>query len=197
MHIMADESGSRRQFLLSAASLFGGSWLATQGSLVWAAAERAGQSMAAKSAWINLSPDQALTLGALADQIFPPDDLPGATELGAVHFIDAALDGFMAGSKEMLQLGMADLDARAGGPGAFQRLAFPEQTRLVQQIEASPFFGTVHFLTLCGLFAMPAHGGNLNSRAWEMIGFEDRHVWQPPFGYYDAEYTREQNHAGS
>lgn len=194
---MADESGSRRQFLSGAASVFAGSWLATQGPLVWAAAEQAGRSMAAQSAWKHLSPDQALTLGALADQIFPPDDLPGASELGAVHFIDAALDGFMADSREMLQLGLADLDARAGGPGAFQRLAFPEQTGLVQQIEASDFFGAVHFLTLCGLFAMPAHGGNLNSRAWEMIGFEERHVWQPPFGYYDAEHAREQNHAGS
>ena len=23
----------------------------------------------------------------------------------------------------------------------------------------------------------------------ELAGFEDRHVWQPPFGHYDREYT--------
>ncbi len=194
---MADESGSRRQFLRSAASLFGGSWLAAQGPLLWAAAEQAGQAMAMQSAWIHLTPDQALTLSALVDQIFPPDELPGASELGAVYFIDAALGGFMAGSQQMLQLGLADLDERAGGAGAFRQLAFDQQTELLQQVETSDFFGAAHFLTLCGLFALPAYGGNLKGRAWEMIGFETRHVWQPPFGYYDAEYAKEAEHARS
>ena len=23
---------------------------------------------------------------------------------------------------------------------------------------------------------------------WKLIGFEDRHVFQPPFGYYDRDY---------
>lgn len=194
---MADESGSRRQFLRNSASLFGGTWLATKGPLLWAAAEQAAQAAATQSAMVHLSPDQALTLSALTDQIFPPDDSPGAGELGAVYFIDAALGGFMADSKEMLQLGLADLDERAGGPGTFHQLAFEDQTERVQQIEASDFFGAVHFLTLCGLFALPSYGGNINSQAWKMIGFETRHVWQPPFGYYDAEYAKEAEHARS
>jgi hypothetical protein len=23
---------------------------------------------------------------------------------------------------------------------------------------------------------------------WKLIGFEDRHVFEPPFGYYDRDY---------
>ncbi len=194
---MSNESGSRRQFLLKTGSLVWGTWLATQGPLVWAAAEQAVQARASQSAWLHLSSDQAVTLSALADQIFPPDDSPGASELGAVYFIDAALDGFMSGSKDMLFSGLADLDARAGGPGTFHQLAFENQTELVREIEASDFFGAVHFLTLCGLFALPSYGGNVNSQAWKMIGFETRHVWQPPFGHYDAEYAEEAEHAST
>lgn len=194
---MSNESGSRRQFLLNSANLVGGGWLATQGTFVWAAAETAAKAMEAQSAWVHFSPDQALTLGALVDQIFPPDDLPGASELGAVYFIDAASGGFMSNSKEMLKLGLADLDERAGGSGIFHQVAFEQQTEVVRQIETSPFFGAVHFMTLCGLFALPSYGGNVNSLAWKMIGFETRHVWQPPFGYYDAEYAKETGHASS
>jgi hypothetical protein len=36
------------------------------------------------------------------------------------------------------------------------------------------------------MFAMPVRGGNRDKAGWALIGFVDRHVWQPPFGYYDA-----------
>ena len=35
---------------------------------------------------------------------------------------------------------------------------------------------------------MPAYGGNRDGVGWKLIGFEDRHVFQPPFGYYDRDY---------
>ena len=43
-------------------------------------------------------------------------------------------------------------------------------------------------LTLFGMFSMPAYGGNRDGVGWTLIGFEDAHVFHPPFGYYDRDY---------
>ncbi len=194
---MDEHNKPRREFLSAATRLFGAGWLASHSSLIWAAAETAQQALAAQSGFALLSADEALTLAALADQIFPPDETPGASELGAVYFMDAALGGFMTGALPMIQQGIVELDQLAGDPGAFHQLAFDQQTPLVKQLENSPFFGTVHFMTLCGLFAAPSYGGNRQGQAWKLIGFESRHVWQHPFGYYDAHYQGEADHASS
>jgi hypothetical protein len=41
------------------------------------------------------------------------------------------------------------------------------------------------------MFAMPSYGGNRDKLGWALIGFQDRHSWQPPFGYYDKGYSGE------
>jgi gluconate 2-dehydrogenase gamma chain len=198
---MKKRSPSRRDFLQVSASVLGGAWINTHATAVLAAAETAQQAISNSAAMAHLTAGEASTLAALADQIFPPDETPGkspgASELGAVHFIDAALGSFMAGAAPLIRQGLADLDQSAADAhsAAFQDLPFEQQTALVQQIESSPFFGRVHFLTLCGLFALPAYGGNSGGSGWKMIGFEARHVWHAPFGYYDAQYAQEQNHA--
>lgn len=196
---MKNRSPSRRDFLQVSASVLGGAWLSTHGAAVLAAAGTARQAMAQQAEMAHLSAQEASTLAALADQIFPPDDSPGASELGAVHFLDAALGSFMAGAAPMVSAGVTDLNARAAAAHSakFEELGFEQQTALVQEIESTAFFGAIHFLTLCGLFALPAYGGNIDNNAWKLIGFESRHVWQPPFGYYDALYEKEQNHASS
>ena len=57
----------------------------------------------------HVDPDSARIFAAVADQIYPPDDTPGAAELGAVAFLDQAVGTFMAGPWPMLQAGLADL----------------------------------------------------------------------------------------
>jgi len=193
---MSKMPGTRRDFLTKTASVMAGTWMASHGAALFAAAESAQKARANQSALKNLTETEALTLAAIADQVFPPDELPGASELGAVYFMDAALGGFMADLMPLIKQGVTDLDRRAA-PAAFHELSFDEQTDLIRQIETSPFFTNVHFLTLCGLFALPAYGGNRDGEAWKMIGFEARHVWQAPFGYYDAEYAKENDHASS
>jgi len=193
---MSKMPGTRRDFLTKTASVITGTWMASHGAALFAAAESAQKAMATQSAFNHLTEAEALTLAAIADQVFPPDDLPGASELGAVYFMDTALGGFMADLMPLIKQGVTDLDNRAA-PATFHELAFDQQTTIVREIENSPFFGNVHFLTLCGLFALPSYGGNKNGEAWKMIGFEARHVWQAPFGYYDAEYAKENGHASS
>jgi hypothetical protein len=58
----------------------------------------------------------------------------------------------------------------------------------LHEVETTAFFATVRRLTLLGLVAMPKYGGNHDKAGWKLLGFEDRHVWQPPFGYYDKDY---------
>ena len=41
---------------------------------------------------------------------------------------------------------------------------------------------------LLGLLALPKYGGNKDNAGWALIGVEDNHYWEPPFGYYDRDY---------
>ena len=45
-------------------------------------------------------------------------------------------------------------------------------------------------LTLLGMFTSPKYGGNFQGSGWKLMGFVDRHVFAPPFGYYDAAVHR-------
>jgi hypothetical protein len=44
-------------------------------------------------------------------------------------------------------------------------------------------------LTLFGMFSTPSYGGNRDGAGWKLLGFEDMHAFQPPFGYYDRNYA--------
>jgi len=68
----------------------------------------------------------------------------------------------------------------------FAALPPDAQTTLLKSEEASPFFQTVRFMTIAGMFAMPAYGGNRNHAGWKMLGFQHQHAWLPPFGHYDT-----------
>lgn len=175
---------SRRGFLRDASMALGGAWLAVHLDEVLAA----GQAAARATGWKVLEAAEVAALAAFADRVFPPSDTPGAAELGAVRFLDNTFDGFMAGVLPMVREGIADLDARARAldAAAFSGLDAKRQAEVMRQVEATPFFSTLHFLVLCGLFAMPGHGGNRDGAAWALLGFESRHAWQPPFGFYDA-----------
>jgi hypothetical protein len=38
------------------------------------------------------------------------------------------------------------------------------------------------------MFSLPSYGGNRDGVGWKLIGFEDSHVFYPPFGHYDRDY---------
>lgn len=180
------QMGSRRQFLRESGLLLGGSWLGVTMPALMATAQVACARRDSAAGWSNLSDAEAETLSAVADQIIPPDETPGASEAGVVYFIDEALNGFMQGAGGLLSTGVASLDTRAGR-NRFVELPFDAQTAILKDIENTPFFQTMLMLVQAGMFALPAHGGNRGGAGWELIGFEHRHVWQAPYGYYDAE----------
>jgi hypothetical protein len=39
------------------------------------------------------------------------------------------------------------------------------------------------------MFSLPGYGGNRDYVGYDLIQFDNQHVWQPPFGYYDADYA--------
>ena len=192
---MNKNKNSRRTFLAQAGGIAGGGWLAVNAPLLLAAGQAAQEQRSAGQRWLNMSSPQARSFAAVVDQIIPPDDLPGAAEAGVVYFIDQALGGFAAGQDALLKKGLADLDrrARAAAPAAegFASLSFEQQTALLVEIDTTPFFNQMIFLTHCGMFAMPSWGGNKDLAGWNLIGFDSRHAWQPPFGFYDAQAMAE------
>src|SRR5277367_2728369 len=83
----------RRSFLVGATTGLGGAWLAANWSVALAASVHA-RSMVISSAppkFEFFSEQQAIEVAAIASRIIPSDDSPGATEAGAVYFIDRGL----------------------------------------------------------------------------------------------------------
>jgi gluconate 2-dehydrogenase gamma chain len=151
----------------------------------------AGQSLGeAKIAF--LSSGEAADIEAVTAQIVPTDDTPGAREAGAVYFIDRALATFfaqLAGDyRAQLKAFQAAYRERHPGAQSFSSLTSEQQIEFLEGIDETPFFNTTRVLTLLGMFTLPSYGGNRDGTGWKLIGFEDRHAFHPPFGYYDRDY---------
>ena len=184
-------TSTRRDFLRASASALGGAWLTAQWPAILAAASAARTAQAAGAAFTHLDPDDARDLEGIAAQIIPTDDTPGAREAGVIYFIDAALGSFAAARAGLLRDGLAALNAKVQSAHApatrFAALDDPTQEAVLKSEEKSPFFGEMRFLTLAGMLSLPSYGGNRDEVGWKLIGFDHRHVWAPPFGYYDAQ----------
>src|SRR5262249_8052887 len=101
----------RRDFLRESVAALGFTWLTSNWPLVAAAAESASVARAAGEGFKNRSPADAADLAAIAANIIPTDETPGATEAGVIWFIDQALGGFMAGEAKNLRDGLAEFNA--------------------------------------------------------------------------------------
>lgn len=132
----------------------------------------------------TLTEPLARTLEAVTARILPTTDTPGAQEAGAVWFIDSMAGGLLQPILGDLEKGADELNRAAGG--SFTQLAETEQDAVLVSIEHSEFFSMMHMLTLAGTFSMSRYGGNSGELGWDLLGFERRHHWQAPFGYYDA-----------
>ena len=135
-------------------------------------------------------PEQAQEVEAIAAQILPADDLPGARELGVIRFIDANLAQFDSDLQPAYVSGLRDLldKVKTMYPASarFSQLEPAQQIAVLRAIEKTEFFGLVRVHTLMGFFSNPEYGGNRDGAAWKMIGFEDTFAFQPPFGFYDG-----------
>jgi len=132
----------------------------------------------------TLTQAEADTLEAIAARLIPTDTTgPGATEAGAAHYIDRALGGALASSRETYRQGLAAVDALAVSSRGdrFARLTGTDQDALLEQLEAdtpaafpggaAAFFTLVLGHTLQGTFGDPHYGGNRNFVGWDLLGY--------------------------
>ena len=192
---MTRESLSRRHFLRGSGAAAGASMLRLTAPALAAAAQAACSARDEGAAFKILTAVEAAELEAIAARILPTTDTPGAREAGVIYFFDNVLGAQMAGmlqgirgSMDSFQAGIAE---RFGGTERFSQLSEADQDAWLTDQQRTPAFGMVYPLTLMGFFAMEKYGGNRGGVGWDLINFEGHGATQPPFGYYDAEYTRE------
>jgi gluconate 2-dehydrogenase gamma chain len=175
--------------------LVGGAWLALHWPALEAAAAHARRALARGARFEILTPEEAQELEAVAAQIIPTDETPGAREAGVIYFMDRALGTFGGQFLQPIRSGLPDLrkaaQAKNAGARGFAELAPDQQVDVLRSIEQTPFFGAVRFLTIAGMFSDPSYGGNRNRVGWQLIKFDGGHAHQPPFGYYDANPSQE------
>ncbi len=133
-----------------------------------------------------LKPAQAAMLGAIADQIIPADQDPGAREAGAVRYIDNVLAREQSDKLPLYAAGLEGLEQTTEllfGRG-FVKLSLDQQTALLKSLEDGSAQGQVwrsvssrEFLALVwrhvleGFYGPPEHGGNKGYASWKMVGF--------------------------
>jgi gluconate 2-dehydrogenase gamma chain len=171
-------SDSRRNFLLKSFSATSAAWLAANWPAQVAAAEKA----QAMGGFTFFTPAQAMEIDAMAAQIYPTTDTPGAKEAQVVYFIDLALVTFAADKQKIYADGFAELATKTK---SFAALSSADQVALLTSIEKTPFFKTVRDHTIMGMFSAPQHGGNFHKIGWQQIGFDDSLNFRAPFGAYD------------
>ena len=144
-----------------------------------------------KSVWRFLSEDEALTIIAIAEQIIPADQDPGATDAGVINFIDKQLAGFYSNFQESYRNGIAALNQyclkKFSQP--FEKLEWNKQTEVLNLMEknsiegeywkenpASRFFRMLRDHSMQGFYGSPRHGGNKNYLSYKMIRVDFPHV---------------------
>ena len=144
--------------------------------------------------FVFFDPGTAAEINAIAAQIIPDDDTPGAGRAGVIWFIDGALAGYDQHKRELYKRGLAETQAKRAemfpGSGSIASLSADQQIALLKAIEKTEFFQAVRFHTVLGFFGHPMHGGNRDMAGWKLIGIEHSMHYEPPFGYYDGEASR-------
>ena len=182
---------TRRSFLIASALGVSAGWVASNWPGIFEARAFAARAAAGHAVEFSFfSKEQAAEIDAVAAQIVPTDDTPGAHEARCVYFIDRALTTFLSENQPVYTEGLEELAAKTKEmfPGAerFSALTPQQQVQLLTAMEHTRFFAEVRRDTIMGMFAPPSHGGNCDEAGWKLIGFEDTLNFTPPFGFYDT-----------
>jgi gluconate 2-dehydrogenase gamma chain len=139
---------------------------------------------AAREPLENLTATEADLLDAIVARLIPSDASgPGATEARAAHYIDRALGGALASSRQAYTAGLAALDrySRSSRGKAFTELSATDQDSVLIDVEtgaatgftgsSAAFFALVLNHTHQGTFGDPYYGGNASFIGWDLIGY--------------------------
>lgn len=169
---MISETAVSRRELLKRLGLAGAAALAMPGFDRVLAFQREALKAAAPAGVLS-APDAAI-LAAVCARIIPTDESgPGAAEARASEYIDRALGGWLAPSRDAYTAGLAAIDnaARVRSGQRFVDLIAAEQDAVLTTVDQMPFFALVRAHTIQGTFCDPAYGGNANFVGWDLIGY--------------------------
>ena len=149
-----------------------------------ASAVHAHEAAAPREPLENLTAAEADLLDAIVARLIPTDaNGPGATEARAAHYIDRALGGALASSRQAYTAGLAAFDryARSSRGKPFTELSAADQDSVLVDVEtgvatgfserSSVFFALVLTHTHQGTFGDPYYGGNANFVGWDLLGY--------------------------
>jgi gluconate 2-dehydrogenase gamma chain len=184
---------SRRAFLQTTSTLAKGSFIVLAAPGLLAACKQADEAISTgASEFATLTEIEARELRAIAGRILPSDETPGAEEAGVIYFIDAVLGDDRDEEYRAVRDALREVQYNAAlkfSASYFADLTLVQQDELLTEIETTPFFATIRYLTIAGMFSLPSYGGNKDQLGYALIGFDDQHAWAPPFGFYDADYA--------
>ncbi len=150
----------------------------------WGEVLRAQTSPSNQFVWFD--PATAAEIKAIAAQIIPDDDTPGAEKAGVIWFIDRSLAGYDRDKQQLYQSGLAATQKKRAElfPGSTSISSLPgeRQIALLKAIEKTEFFQQVRLHTILGFFGQPI--------GLKFLGVEHQMHYEPPFGYYDAEISK-------
>jgi gluconate 2-dehydrogenase gamma chain len=139
---------------------------------------------AAREPLESLTASEADLLDAIVARLIPTDaNGPGATEARAVHYIDRALGGALASSRQAYTAGLAALDryTRSSRGKPFLELSHTDQDSVLIDVEtgaatgfagsSAAFFALMLNHTHQGTFGDPYYGGNANFIGWDLIRY--------------------------
>ena len=189
---MKQRQMSRRAFLNAGGDAAKGSCIILTMPMILTACGQANDARTSNNDFQLLSEEEVLEYSAISARIIPSNGAPGATEAGVIYFIDSVVADNREVEHQILKDGLVTLQSEGAaqfGVASFYLLKDEQQDQLLRQIESSEFFNTIRFLTVAGMFSSPEYGGNRDKVGFELLGFTDQHAWQPPFGFYDADYA--------
>lgn len=139
-----------------------------------------------------LTQSEIKTLAAIAERIFPATETPGAVEIGALEYIERALQGDYAPLVPLYRAGLRVVDRWASAKFSRQFLALTESQKdaVLSDFEAgvvtgfakaAEFFEMIRYHVLEGVFCEPQYGGNREMTGWRLVNFPGQQ-----FGYVDA-----------
>ena len=149
-------------------------------------AAAAQSAVATRVVYENLTAVEADLVEAIVDRLIPTDSLgPGAKEAGVARYIDRALGGALASSREAYGAGLAALDryARSSRGAGFLELSATDKDSLLMDVESgsvgpgfftgssAQFFGMLLGHTRQGMFGDPFYGGNANFAGWDLLRY--------------------------
>jgi hypothetical protein len=110
-----------------------------------------------------LKPETMATLIQMARDIYPHDQVPDKYYAIAVKSHDE-LAGKDADHKELIEKGIADLDAKAGSGGYLGLGWEEERVAVLKQVEETPFFQAIRGGLVVGLYNQ--------KEVWPIFGYE-------------------------